>query len=115
MEPVEPEPEEPMEPEEPVEPIPEPEPVPEEPPRHIWTWLLPPDERTFAIFGNIEWARGLSGWMIISDMPIAIAYTMARYGNEERWNKGKETFLWFLESKWWISAMPTTQALNLGT
>ena len=115
------EPEKPAEDEEPeVEPEVEPEEPeeelePEEPPRHRWTWLLPEDERVFAIFGNIEWVRGLSGWMIISDMPIAVAYTMTRYGDEKRWSKGKEAFLWFLESPWWKSAMSTTSALNFGT
>ena len=117
VEPEKPEVEPEVEPEEPeVEPQePEEEPEPEEPPRHIWTWLLPEDERAFAIFGNIEWVRGLSGWMIISDMPIAVAYTMTRYGDEERWSKGKEAFLWFLESPWWKSSMSTTSALNFGT
>ena len=58
-----------------------PEPQPEEKSRHQWSWEMPKDERALAIFGNIEWVRGLSGWMIISDLPIAIAYTMTRYGD----------------------------------
>ena len=85
LEPVEPvEPEVEPEPElvEPVEPKVEPEPVPKVSPRHIWTWTK--NERTLEIYGTIEWVRGLSGGTLVSDLPIAIAYSLVRYGNDER-------------------------------
>ena len=91
--------------------IPPPPAIPEAPkdPKHKWVWNLPEEERPFVHFGNMEYIRGLSGMMLFSDMPVAIAYSLVRYGGAD-----KSTFLWFFDTPWWIAASPTCSGLNFG-
>ena len=89
----------------------EPETAPDPPKdsKHKWVWNLPEEERPFIHFGNIEWIRGLSGAMLFSDLPVAIAYSLVRYKDAD-----PSIFLWFFDKPWWISASPTATGLNLG-
>jgi len=79
---------------------------------HEYNWNENEEYRTqFILFGGTEWLRGIDGWFFLSDMPIAIAWTIARITGNTK------PFLWLVgrDSAWWKRTIPLAHVANLGT
>ena len=74
---------------------------------HNWLWNAGEGEREFILFGGTEWIRMFEGFCSLSDMPVAIASTIARYrGNND-------PFLWLVDSDYQKITIPFAHIGNL--
>ena len=81
------------------------EPEEEEP---EFSWEHEGEKRQDILLGNLAVVRGLtSPGMVLSDLPMAIAYLCTRWGG------GDDAYEWFRDSVWIVIMMPIAATINL--